>query len=244
MKKFNPSLRFSNIPIMNLRKEFDNYFALLSTEEFKNTLYECSTNPVKLPNLTWSGMPDDLITLMLQKSILGIESYLGAAVEYELTERNKLSDEIREKLKNPFSLKEKGERKRTADILYDKMPGLVEKSFKLSSSDSQLFENVKIFYRKIRNPVFHGEQMRTSKGEHQNLVKVFSLIRSIYHWIDSWYSAFPDEMTDKIKPGNDFVKQYINKSLDAEKIAGLPPVINGPIDDVGLARLKKRLKSD
>ncbi len=50
--------------------------------------------------------------------------------------------------------------------------------------------------------------------------------------------------TDRMKSGNNFVKQYIDKSLDAEKIADLPPVINGPMDDVSLERLKKRLKNN
>ena len=44
--------------------------------------------------------------------------------------------------------------------------------------------------------------------------------------------------TDRMKSGNNFVKQYSDKSLDAEEIANLPSVINGPMDDVSLERLK------
>ncbi len=47
-----------------------------------------------------------------------------------------------------------------------------------------------------------------------------------------------------MKSGTGFVKQYIDKSLDAEETADLPSVINGPMDDVNLERLKKRLKNN
>lgn len=50
--------------------------------------------------------------------------------------------------------------------------------------------------------------------------------------------------TDRMKSGTGFVKQYIDKSLDAEETADLPSVINGPMDDVNLERLKKRLKNN
>lgn len=48
---------------------------------------------------------------------------------------------------------------------------------------------------------------------------------------------------DKMKSGNKFVKQYIDKSLNAEEIADLPSVINGPMNDISLESLKKRLSA-
>ena len=175
----------SNIPIINLRKEFEAHSRLLGTEQFRTQLYNFST-PVELPQLKWTGLPDDLLTMMLQRAILGVESYLGAAVEYELTKRQRFTDENKEKMNNPFSLGGKG----TAENFYDKLPGLVDDSFLLSKSQPQLYQEVKEFYKKIRNPLFHGYQL--SQATLSQMTNAFGLIHSIYKWIDHWYSAFPN----------------------------------------------------
>ena len=175
----------SNIPIINLRKEFDAHFRLLGSEKFLIQLYDYSI-PVELPSFKWTGLPDNLLTLMLQRAILGVESYLGAAVEYELTEQQCLTDEIKEKLNNPFRLGGRG----TADNFYNKLPGLVSDSYQLSKSDSQLYKKIREFYKLFRNPLFHGYQL--SGATPAQMICAFELIRSIYIWIDRWYSAFRD----------------------------------------------------
>lgn len=185
MKKPQAPFRFtlSNIPIINLRKEFEAHFRLLETELFRAQLYDFSV-PVELPQFKWTGLPDDLLSVMLQRAILGVESYLGAAVEYELTKRQLFSEENKEKINNPFKLGGNG----TVGNFYNKLPGLVDDSLQLSKSDPQLYKKIWDFYDSVRNPLFHGCQL--SQATLSQMTSAFELIRSIYKWIDSWYSAF------------------------------------------------------
>ena len=178
-------LMLSNIPIINLRREFEAHYRLLGTEQFRAQLYDFTT-PVELPQFKWTGLPDDLLTMMLQRAILGVESYLGAAVEYELTMRQRFTDENKKKMNNPFRLG--GES--TVENFYDKLPGLIDGSFLLSNSDPRLYQEVKEFYKSIRNPLFHGHQL--AHATPSQIASAFDLIRSIYKWIDRWYSAFPN----------------------------------------------------
>ena len=185
MKKTQVTFGFtlSNIPIINLRKEFEAHFRLLETKQFRVQLYDFST-PVELPQFKWTGLPDDLLTMMLQRAILGVESYLGAAVEYELTKRQLFSEENKEKIKNPFKL---GGRTTVGNV-YNRLPGFVDDSLQLLKSDPQLYQKIMAFYDSVRNPLFHGFQLQ--QATLNQMTSAFELIRSIYKWIDSWYSAF------------------------------------------------------
>jgi len=93
----------SNIPVINLRKEFETHFYLLGTEQFRAQLDD-HTMAVELPSCSWTGLPDGLLTLMLQRAILGVESFLSAAVEYELVKQQRFTNETKEKVNNPFRL--------------------------------------------------------------------------------------------------------------------------------------------
>ncbi len=179
-------IKMNNIPVMNLRSEFEDYLCLFKNEEFRKSVFNCRLEPVKLPNLSWHGLPHDLLTLMLQRSIVGLECYLCAAVHYELSRRGALSGELAEKLDNPFSLSRK-----TVVALYEKLPGLVDNSFKLSSHNQSLYASVDAFYKSVRNPIFHGNQVAFSGENYDRVVSAFDLIASVYDWIDSWYTAFP-----------------------------------------------------
>lgn len=176
----------SNIPIVNLRREFEDYLRLFKTEGFKGRVFNCPNEPVEIPNLTWHGLPNDLLTLMLQRSILGIESYLCAAVEYELSRRGALTEGVKEQLSNPFSLNRKA-----VVALYEKMPELVDPSFKLSRHCKELYAAVEHFYKTARNPIFHGNQIALAGENFDRVASAFNLLASVYDWIDSWYGAFP-----------------------------------------------------
>ena len=176
----------SNIPILNLRREFEDYLRLLRLEGFKERVFNCRNQPVEIPNLTWHGLPNDLLTLMLQRSILGIESYLCAAVEYELSRRGLLTEELKDQLSNPFSLS-----KKAVVALYEKMPELVDPSFMLSSHSKEFYGAVERFYKTVRNPIFHGSQVALPGENFNRVASAFNLLASMYDWIDSWYGAFP-----------------------------------------------------
>lgn len=178
-------ITLSNIPIHNLRWEFEEYLALFRIPRFRSDVFDCRLRPVKLRNLTWSGLPNELLTFMLRTAILGVESYIPAAVEYELTSRSLLSDGARRALENPFALGGG-----TAQAFYDKLPAFVDASVTLSRYDGALFERVRLFYKCVRNPLFHGNEIAFAGENYDVVVAAFEMFTEVYDWIDSWYGAF------------------------------------------------------
>src|ERR1035441_3984527 len=72
-------LAFSNLPIVNIRQEFEQYVALLADPDFCAGL-RIVRQPVELPTLTWRGLSHNVLTYMVQRAILGLEaSEIGRA---------------------------------------------------------------------------------------------------------------------------------------------------------------------
>jgi hypothetical protein len=185
-------ITLSNIPIHNLRREFEEYLALFRTPSFRSEEFGCRLRSVQLRNLMWCGLPNELLTFMLRSAILGVESYIPAAVDYELTRRKLLSDEARRVLENPFTLVGG-----TAQAFYDKLPTFVDESVSLSRYDGPLFERVRLFYRRVRNPLFDGNEIAFSGENYDAVVTAFEMFAEVYDWIDSWYGAFSSGWRDR-----------------------------------------------
>ncbi|HAG50694.1 MAG: hypothetical protein A2X87_01095 [Deltaproteobacteria bacterium GWC2_42_51] len=173
-------LAFENIPIINLRNEFARYYAVLNDKNFLSQ-FEGPIKPIETPYMVWHGMPDDLITMIMQRVILGVEAYLPSAVFYELGMRGKLNKNNLPYLRNPFEF---GGRS-TVDNYYDKLPSLIDKSLSLKSFDNELWSQTKAFYKEVRNPIFHGKNI--SNRDIEGLKKVFIYLSQIYKWIDNWH---------------------------------------------------------
>jgi hypothetical protein len=176
----------SNVPVMNLRMEFEEYLRLFRDPDFKQAVFNCRLSPVRIPNLSWHGLPNDLLTLMLQRTVVGLECYVSAAVEYELSKCGRLTSDLETRLKNPFSFDRSG-----VVALYEKLPELLDASLKLSAQNGRLFGELRSFYKSVRNPIFHGGQLAFSGDNYDQAASAFELIACVYDWIDSWYTAFP-----------------------------------------------------
>lgn len=188
------SLKLSNIPLINLRNEFTRYYKALTDEAFLSQ-FKGAIRPIDTPYMTWYGMPDDLITIILQRAILGIESYLPGAVFHELGIRGLLKNNIH-LLRNPFQLGGRG----TVENFYHELPMLVDKAYSLKSYNPQLFNKTVLFYKEVRNPVFHGHNL--SDRDIGGLKRIFDYLSEIYTWIDSWHdfsSLFPLRKTNSKK---------------------------------------------
>ena len=179
------TIRLSNIPIHNLRQEFEEFLALFGRPEFRDSVFNSRVRAVALPRFSWNGLPHDLLTLMLQRAVLGMESYVPAAVEYELTRCGPISLEAQSALRNPYSLA-----RSTAKAFYDKLPALIDATKALSRYDSALYGRVRDFYRTVRNPIFHGFWVDFSLESYDAVASAFSMLAQVYDWIDSWYGAF------------------------------------------------------
>jgi hypothetical protein len=173
-----------NVPIINLRKEFFQHHDLIHSEEFMCAAFN-STVPVQLPSMLWSGLPNDLFTLMTQRAISGLEASIVAAAEYELLKAGRLTPDIQDSLDDPFSL-----RGSAVKVLYDKVPELVSKDVMLSNINPELYEKTRSFYKEIRNPIFHGNQLVCTYESYPVLTNVYEHMRLLHSWIDEWCSVF------------------------------------------------------
>ncbi len=183
-------INLSNIPTCNIRFEFVNDFNMLSDKKFRDQFRQ-HREPIKTPYLIWLDFPNKLLTYLVQKSIVGIESYLPGAIYYELGIRGKLKENIKY-VKNPFSIK--GTRG-SANTYYNSLPSLLDKKIALINCNKEIYSQVKAFYKEIRNPLFHGKQLE--KAEPEKVFKLFELMATIYEWIDLWHD--PDNTMKGLK---------------------------------------------
>jgi hypothetical protein len=157
--------------------------------EFRS-LFFGRVQPIRTPYIIWGGWPDTLLTLLLQRALLGIEAYLPAAVWWELGVSGRLdrrlSEQIRQRDVPGRSLVEK---------LYRGLPGLVDNALSLQRCDGKLWKATVRFYEEVRNPIMHGYEIE--RGHFDGVARAFEHIADLYSWIDTWHN--PDSW---IKPGH------------------------------------------
>jgi hypothetical protein len=185
-------LKFGNIPLINLRMEFNQTYEFLHSSEAEQCL-KGAIRPIHTKLFIWGGMPNDFMTLILQRAILGVEAYLPAALVQSAASLGNLSKELSEKLNKPFSF---GSRSAVENI-YHRMPAAVHCELSLRHLDQPLYAATLAFYRDVRNPLFHGQQLRDS--EIDKIRNAFLHIAHLYRWIDYWFN--PEKL---IKGGSAF----------------------------------------
>jgi hypothetical protein len=173
-------LRLMNIPTLNLRYEFQDIRMSVSDDAFVSQLGE--PGPHLLAPLKWAFSRDAYMTLLLQRTILGLEAYLPSAVLYEATARGRPLRETLDLTKNPFRLGGRG----TAENYYNRLPALVEPDVALSNARPALWPVTSAFYQQVRNPIFHGDQLFEVSVD--AFRKALDLISGLYEWVDSWHS--------------------------------------------------------
>lgn len=185
-------LKFDNIPLINLRMEFNQTYRFLHSSEANDGLRP-PIKPIRTRLFMWGGMPDDLMTLLLQRAILGVEAYLPGALKHTSAVLGNLSKELFERLDHPFSF---GSKSAVANI-YHHMPEAVHPELSLRHLDQPLYEATIAFYREVRNPIFHGQQL--SAPDLSNLQGAFLHVARLYEWIDYWFD--PEKL---LKGGKEF----------------------------------------
>jgi hypothetical protein len=173
-------LAIENIPIVNIQEEFASHNALLADDEFRKKLLNMR-NPVETPYLIWKGLPKNLLTYFLQRAVLGVEACVSAATAWEATARGLFTDELAQKMEEPSRLRGA---KGTADAYYNRLPGLLDQAYALKHCDPCLWATTKQFYRQIRNPLFHGHQLRSPEAE--QVSEAFGMLDSVQEWIETW----------------------------------------------------------
>jgi hypothetical protein len=177
-------LKLSNIPIYNLLNDFFRWNTEIRSDEFKRQFAIGRREPIRTHLLIWGGMPDDLLTLILQRAVLGLESYVIAAVYIELGKSGRLTPELVSIVRNPFSIRprEKG----AAACYYNALPSLIDPRHSLQNSNSSLWLEVRGFYKDVRNKIMHGNQI--GSRDPVVLYEPFDMIRKTYEWVDTFHT--------------------------------------------------------
>ena len=166
----------ANIPLINLRLEYNSYFKLLQNDDFCKQ-FQGKVKPIETPYLIWLGMKNDFLTLIMQRAILGIESYLAGAVFVETG--------LPEMLGKDSIDKTRVKRGKIVVNYYHDLPSLVSDDASLKNFDNKLWERNMHFYSEIRNPIFHGMQLSSIKAN--NFFELYSHVKDLYAWIDTWH---------------------------------------------------------
>jgi hypothetical protein len=177
-------LKLGNIPVYNLLNEFFRWDKEIRTEEFKQQFAIGRRQPIRTQLLIWGGMPSDLMTLILQRVILGLESYVMAAVWIELGRLGRLTPELSTLVRNPFSISPR--QRGTAACYYNALPGIIAPEHALERADNPVWLDMKSFYTNVRNKLLHGYQL----GSHDPAVlyEPFDMIRNTYAWVNTWHT--------------------------------------------------------
>lgn len=175
--------RLISIPLINHLQECAEIERLIYDNQFRK---RCQTNhlgdPITALNFVWYGRSMELLTILLQRAILGTESFLRGAVLLELVQRKQTNSKTRDYITDPFMLNGGG----TANNYYNKLPALIDKSYSLQRVNPKLWVDVKNFYKETRNPLFHGHLLNTNDPE--SLKPYLTIIKNIFGWIDGWFT--------------------------------------------------------
>jgi hypothetical protein len=182
-KDFATALKLGNIPLINLRNEFKIWNRWIRSGELAAHLAQHNLKPIPAGFLLWGGMPEDLLTLILQRTILGAESYIPFAVWIELGNFGRLTSELNAAIRNPFSIKTN--HRGTAVRYYNLVPALLDPKHALETADPALWEDVHEFYKTVRNKVLHGNQVGDTHAE--VLHPIFDMFKAVYDWVDVWH---------------------------------------------------------
>ena len=131
--------------------------------------------------MLWAGMPNDFLTLVLQRIFLGLEAYLPYCVWYVCGSRGRLRElAVKRAIENVFSLGRK-----LPDNLYNKLPALAHPKYALKSVNAKLYSKTESIYKNVRNPIFHGKQL-VEVAPDKDYLALLDYFGLIYEWIDSW----------------------------------------------------------
>lgn len=173
----------SNIPLWSLREEFRLTCECAQSADFSIALKR-NVRPIVTPILDWHGSEADLVSLLVQRSIMGVESYTIGAAWSTLINLGEMTQELNEKVRNPFSIRRGSG---TASAYYHELPSLIHHDLSLFSVDPGFWIELKSFYKNVRNPLFHGSQFAGDYAT--NAAEPFRVVGEIYQWLDQWYDS-------------------------------------------------------
>jgi hypothetical protein len=178
-------IALSNIPYINLRFEFNELLALFRQERFRKQFrgYRGKAIPIKSPRFTWHGRREALLTYLLRDAIVAIECAVGGAVYVEAIARGVMTQELLNSIRNPFKLRGSS----SADCVFNRLPAELSADLSLKTMDRPLWVETQQFYREIRNPIFHSQEI--SEADADPVWKALEFVWRLFGWLNSWHAV-------------------------------------------------------
>lgn len=178
-------LTLSSMPIISVRLDFNSLLAIFRNEVFRRQFkgYQGKPIPVKTHYFTWHGRPNTLLTYLLRDAIVSVEGAVSNAVFVEALHRGIMTNELLEATKNPFSLRLR--KRGTAACVYNGLPELIDSSFQMEISNPALWDRVQVFYREVRNPIFHSFEVASDDPD--PVWQCLEFIWEVFQWLNSWH---------------------------------------------------------
>lgn len=169
-------LKFENVPIANLRIDFEKALT------YANDLMMAEETELISKQPHWYSNRFEIeseLNWLMRMSIINIECYVQYAV-WETVHRRKIwTPEIGAKLRSPFSLG-----RGTCKVYYHALPGLISPSTSLMRANQKLWQSTVCLYDEVRNPLFHGKQ--AIDIEPSGFSTVMRHLAEMYQWMDTW----------------------------------------------------------
>jgi hypothetical protein len=202
-------LEILNIPFINLRIEFQHYYDVFQKQNIeeiidKNT--ESLNAPISLLPIQTREM---LLTLILQRVVLGFEAFYTGAVSEIFVMREMGINDLERFRKNPreWAIRRAKKKVSYCNAAFVITPQEIDLDFPLNKRNSPLYDKVSEFYKDVRNKLFHGCQF--SKIETDEVRDFLQMYKSLYDWLCDWvhseYEAF-EKKTGSPIPKNDIIR--------------------------------------
>lgn len=159
----------------------------LASLEFRRQVVDWTPeNPIHAGYVIWAPRPNLLLNWFLQRTIIGLESFIPSAAFLAGSHYGRLDEKAVRGTREPFSLNCES----VANTIYNCVPGLIDSNFRMKRARGRLWKSVSRFYREVRNPLFHGSQLETHGHKHgetlESVIKAFDLFAKVYNWTDWW----------------------------------------------------------
>lgn len=175
-------LSLTNVPIVNLRLDFNLLVGMFRNEAFRRQFKGLSRviDEIRTPQFTWYGRPALILTHLLREAIVGIESAVCTAVLFEAQDRDLPRHQYLSAVSDPLSLGGS-----TANCVYNKLPEIINPGYPLRLRNEALWLRVRTFYNEVRNSLFHAYEI--SDSDPDPVWQCLEMLREVHEWLNSWH---------------------------------------------------------
>lgn len=172
----------TNIPLGNLRGEFFSYYYTFK----RANIEEIIEDHIRFYHNSSCLLPiydkQHLFTIILQRVISGFEAFYSGAVYIVFGFKGYDAATLRS-LKNETMVYGKG----YCDAAFIRIPKHLNENYRLDKRNSKLYNQIKDFYKNVRNRLMHGcEFSEINLEEFRGFLELY---KDLYDWLIDWFES-------------------------------------------------------